>query len=183
MSEKVAPNFHKLVDFMQKRAIADRHVPFIGEAAYEKYGCAEVNEPDTAAAFAEVNAMMTREAAMAVSTRADEINEGFSDQEMDAALPKFEKFERRKEIQAVIDEMTELQARVEKETGADHMLDSTKVGEAETAQYVALFSELEYLKKDFKSSYGIAAENFNPVKLAESYAWKLDGSDTYNKIV
>lgn len=66
LTEKVAPNFHKLVDYMQKRAIAERHVPFIGEAAYEKYGCAEVNEPDTAAAFAEVNSMIMRETAVAM---------------------------------------------------------------------------------------------------------------------
>lgn len=56
-----------------------------------------------------------------------------------------------------MDEMTELQSRVEQETGADHMLDSTKVGEAETAQYVALFSELEHLKMGFMTDYGIAA--------------------------
>ena len=48
---------------------------------------------------------------------------------------------------------------------------------------MALFSELEFLKKQFMEDFGIAAENFNPIKVGESFAWKPDGSDTYNKII
>ena len=79
--------------------------------------------------------------------------------------------------------MRKLQESSMTESGAEHMLDRKKLDTKSADHYVALFSEVEHLKAEFLREYGVAADNFNPVEIEGSLAWKKDRSDTYNKII